>query len=713
MPHAPEPLEIEPEEVQDPFSRFAAIAIVVATLLGALVGYLEANASRNAELANVRAQGSMVRAMSGLVRANRSAQVDFGTFAQAEGELQQAANALQRRLFAGEAGEELALELAEERYRQLYGRTLQLTDLEPAGPAGPELDAAFPNRFFADSQREADRLWALADAANQEDAGWESQEANLTAVLTIFAVAVYLLGLSLTLAARVRLLLAGVGTALVLVGTAWAGWLALESPERSPPEAAAAFADARKAMLLATEEEGYREAERLFTRAIQLRPAFPQALAERAQATFRAGSPQIASFTSVSTPEALEASTDDLRRALDLGLDTRPVLGDLGFHAFLLGLQTDDPALLEESLAYTEAATEMDPSDPLLHYNRGVVLLAMGETEAARAAYREAARRTIYLDDEGTELRGNPALENEWVSGALTDLEILLAERPRLGETVKEIKELIVGTQSREEVGVGEATVGGTGLEVQLFSSKVQWEADLPGYDPETDVVSAQWYRRTQAGWVVMPEASGSVVPAGQEGAWFSLTATLPNTYPHRCLDDGTYRVELYVNGHLAGTGTSEHAFGDLEPTTVDDVNVAFCGPAAWKPYESEVEGLIEGAVAEDGSEGAYLFRLQTPERQYDDPVRESREWLDAMIDSFDSIFPAPPRPDVDAEVQFFLGLEGAAVEWYAYDGGSVIAGAGLSSDGAVIIGAVFGPDERFDEDLLRVFDSLVELRPL
>lgn len=712
MSRPPEPIDVAPEEVQDPFSRFAAIAIVVATLAGALVGYLEARASRAGELANVRAQSSMVRAMSGLVRADRAAQVDYGSFVVADRELHEATNSLQRQLFAS-GQDERALELAQERFRELSERTLKLTRLSFEGPLGPERDRTFPSRFFADSQRKADRLWALADAANAEDAGWEAREANLTAVLTLFAVAVYLLGLSLTLRERVRLLLAGVGSLLVVVGGLWAGLLALTPPTRAPDAAAGAFARGRQALFLATEREGFRRAAEQFTRAIELRPTFAQAYVERAQARFRAGSPQRAVFTSVSTPRALRSSSADLKRALELGLETRPVLGDLGFHTFLLGLQTEDQAELERSLGFTEEAIAADPTDPVGHYNRGVTLLAMGRAEEARASYREGARHTIYADVAERTLRQNPGTESEWVAGALTDLELLISELPDLADEALAMKELVVGSVSRQQIGVGEATVETTGVTVDTFSSKVQWQAPLPGFDPERDAVSAQWYRRTAEGWVGLPEASGTVGPMEQEGAWFAQSVTLPVTFPPRCLEDGTYRVELYVNGHLAGTGESEHRFGALTPTVADDVNVGLCRPAAWQRYDGEVPGLIEGSVAADGSEGVYVFRLQPPTREEEDPVAESRGWLRAMIDSFQDIFPAPPTFDREASEQFFLALEGPVVHWYTYEGGSVIAGAGLARDGAVILAAIFGPEERFGEDLLPVFDSLVELRPL
>lgn len=714
MPHAPEPIDIEPDALQDRFSRFAAISIVVATLAGAFVGYLEAQASREGALANVRAQRAMVEAMSGLVRTDRAAQVDYGIFALASLHDRGATSAFQQGLFATDPIEEVRLELEQERERALARAAHELTTLSLDGPESPTADPVFPGRFFADAQHQADRLWALANAANEEDASWEAAEANLTAALTMFAVAVYLLGLSLTLRERIRGLLAGLGVTLVVVGTVWATWLATHPPEAAPDAAARAFADGRRVFLLAAEPSDFAEATRHFDRAIELRPTFAQAYADRASASFLAGSPQFAMFTSITTPEALDASIADLERAHELGLETRSVLGELGFNTFLRGLRRDHDPDLEASAGFTRLGLRGDASDPVLHYNLGAALLALGDDAGARQAYLDAIRHTLFVGPDAGEARGNPFLEGLWVSGALTDLELVAASRPGRAEAVATTKELIVGSVSLGEVDArGEAEPAEVAAD--LFPTEVQWQSALPGYDPAADVVASYWYQETPGGWAALPEVSGVATPGGEEGAWFSLSPFLPQTFPPRCLPDDRYRVEVYVNGELAGTAEAEAGFATPEATVLGDLNVALCHPRGWQPSERNLAGFLGGAVEEGGGAGAYVLRFQRPSIQGEDPRVTAEIFLDTAIETFADLFPSVPTFDSSAGEDFFLGLEGPVKKWFSIDGGWVLAGAGLADDGAVIIGAVYGPADRFEDggDLLRVFDSLLEYRPL
>ncbi|HEX9824628.1 MAG TPA: tetratricopeptide repeat protein [Actinomycetota bacterium] len=734
MSSAPEPIEIEVEEVRDPFSRAVAIAIVVATLSGAMVGYAQSRASRASSFANVDAQQSLVRAMGGLVRADQAAQVDYHTFALAELLRHEAADVRQLSF----ARDSRLLRLEQARLAELARRTQSLTSITTDGEDGPERDPIFPFRFFSDSQLKADLLWALADAANEEDGAWEGREANYTAVLTLFAVAVYLLGLSLSLRIRIRRMLAAVGIGLIVVGGVWAVWLAVHTPARAPAEAAEAFADGRRALLLATGPEGYREAESHFSRSIGLRPTFAQAYVERAGARFLAGSPQSVYFGSLSTPGATRAAVTDLRTALELGLETRAVLGELGFETFLLGLQESNSTLIEESAGFTARAIALDPTDPVLRYNLGVARLATGDVAGAREAYRVGALSTIYEDPDlspaagedpppgatgqlgqrAPEPQGNLPLQQQWLSGALTDLELLVSHRPETAEVAAQLKEYLVGSVSRGEPGIGEATEAGT-AEVNLFPAEAQWRALLPGFDPEDDLISQQWYLETPQGWSGIPEVSGVRTPGldRQDRDWFRLESLVTSTFPARCLSDGRYRVELYVNGHLTATAEGEAAFGSPQATVLRDLSVAMCRPPGWEPLEDPVAGFFGGAVAPDRTAGAYIFRFQHPDlvAGRDPTAAVTPNFIDVSVENFAELLPDGVTFDSELEDPYFMGLDAPAQGYYAYPGGYVIGAAGVAEDGAVIVGLVFGPAKDFNEGgaALQLFDSLTEYAPL
>jgi tetratricopeptide (TPR) repeat protein len=705
-----------PEELRDRLSHTVAVLTVVTTLAAAVVGYLVASASRGDDLADLTAQRHAVRANGRFLRAQHRAQVDHETFVLADEQRRRAAAASQEKLFAaGQAAR--GFELDEARWNAMAERTQELTSISEAGPDGPQDDPAFPVRFFARHRREPVRLAALQDAANQESSVYEGKVAQHTAVITLFAVALYLFGLSFTMQPRVRRMFAGVGTFLLTAGLAWAGVTVARPVNRAPQQAADAYADAHVALETAASIEDYRRAERLFTRAIGLRPDFARAHVERADAAFLAGSPQRTGFASITRPRDLRRAIADLRAARELGTETVSVLGSLGFYTFAQAMQEDRPELLEESVAFTGRALELEGTDPVFHFNLAVALLADGRPKEAREAYAEGVRHVLYTDVRKKTLRGNPSLEEQWVAGALTDLELAVAGRGKaLAEEALAMKELVVGSASLGRPGAGTSQVAVPTVEADLFPAEVQWRAVLEGYDEERDTISAQWYYRDPSGlgWAVIPEPSGVASPRFDEALQqhFDLRSFLPDTVPPRCFPQGEYRVELYVNGRLAGTARQETTFGDLRAAVDRDIGVGLCHPPVWTPALGNLPGLLAGWVAEDGSAGAHILHLSPP-RQFDDlePAERSEVFLDTFIDAFGSLFPATPALDFTAESTFFMGLDGALNREYVYEGGRVLAGAGVDDQGAVTIGLVFAPQEAHDEGTPRqVYDSLVTI---
>ncbi len=702
------------EELRDRFSRIAATLIVVGTLAGAVVGFLQTSAGRQSSAAGVAAQRYATQAMGQLLRAQQSAQVDFENYALADRQRRLAASARQRFIFLTGPYEQTAT-LAQDRWEQLATQTAELTAITADRPDGPVLDPGFPTEFFANSIRGAVRLRALQDAANEADGAWSSKESTYTAILTLFAVALYLLGLSLTVTFGIKRMFAGLGLALVVLGSGWAAVVAASSPEAPSETAADAFASGHVKLQSAGSRAQYQAAVADFDRAIELRPTFGQAYQERSEAIVGAGSPQAQGALSVIAPEALEASTRDLEKALELGVENQTVLGNLGFHAFLEGLNGDSDEPFERSVGYTRRAMEINPRNPIFGYNLGVALLATGEVEEARAAYEDAIGLTIYSDVGEQVLRQDPGTEQFYVAGALTDLELLVGARPDVAGPVQELKELIVGSASLGMIGIGETAVEIGAIDVAAFPAEVQWQADLPNYDAATDVVSQQWYYRDPSGlgWASLPNVSGVVTPTEEDdGGFFVLRSWLASSFPPSCLREGTYRVELYVNGRLLSTGESEVALPELSAYVPRDLNAAMCRPTDWVRSEHFAAGWYDGFVSEANDAGVYVFRWSPPRAD------ATFDLLDGTIDIFSNFFPGKPVFDesLGTDTDFFLSLENPRKRWYDYPGGDVRAGAGLADDGSVIVAVVFGPDDMFDEDGdlgLRIFDSIIELEPL
>jgi tetratricopeptide (TPR) repeat protein len=700
------------EELRDRLSRATAVFIVLATLAAAVAGYLLALASRSGDNATVLAQRRAVEAAAEQQQARTWSQAQFDSFVLATEARQNQAEAARRGL--GESGAaDARFRFEEQRWGKVAGRLDQLTEvlgdqltgLHIAGRLGPEGDPSFPARLNAETRRESLRREGLEDAANELASGWSGKSTTYTAILTLFAVSLYLLGFSQALRGRLRRLLAGFGVLLILAGAAWAGAESLDRPTLASDEAAARYADGKVALDVgwdAYDNSSYRQAQRAFSEAIRLRPSFAAAYASRATATFSAESPQQSGFISLTTRTALRRSIEDGRKALELGLRNVNVLASIGFDAFELGVLDFDADLLAESLRFNQEAASLAPRDPPIVFNMAVALLAAGEAERAEGLYRRAASLA----------RGQGSV----VAGALTDLAFLQRFRPLLKGDVTRMKEIVVAGAFPDTVNGGpEVTLSGGSVEI--FAGKVEvQDLRLTNFDPD-DAVVVEWYYDDPQhhGEFVLPEISGfTFLTDAGDGTFFAEEAYLADTVPARCLLPGTYRAELYVDGRLVGEVSVDAGQQPLRPEVLADFDVAMCIPPGWT-RKAPLPGVVEGFESADGSEGLYVVREDLPAAATGlEPRKVAGIALSSVVDltSANEIIPKDLTPEKGAAGGYFLGLDGGFSKYLDFESGNVLAGAGVNErQGLILVGMAFGPEEGFSEarrGLLSVFDSMI-----
>jgi tetratricopeptide (TPR) repeat protein len=119
---------------------------------------------------------------------------------------------------------------------------------------------------------------------------------------------------------------------------------------------------------------------------------------------------------------------DDFQQALNLGRDDVYLQGNLGWAAYLLG---DD----ETAIRTSATARQLAPDRPDLAFNEALILLAAGQSEAARVAYEEAIDLTLTVDDVLT--------RSTYFGVAYNDLEQLAQRQPDLTSIIKELQERI------------------------------------------------------------------------------------------------------------------------------------------------------------------------------------------------------------------------------------------------------------------------------
>jgi len=123
-----------------------------------------------------------------------------------------------------------------------------------------------------------------------------------------------------------------------------------------------------------------------------------------------------------------DKAQSDFQKALDLGRDDIYVQGNLGWAAYMAGDY-------ETAIRASAAARQLAPQRPDLAFNEALHLLAAGQIDAARTAYREAIDLTLSLDDTLT--------RSTYFGVAYKDLADLQQRQPSLSQTIKEIQQEI------------------------------------------------------------------------------------------------------------------------------------------------------------------------------------------------------------------------------------------------------------------------------
>lgn len=699
-------------------SGIVAIVIAFATLVAALAGFLQADSAYQAGARREAAEQLSLQALASSHSAQQRAQVELETFARWTEQRTRAGNALVASLYEAsdpDRANQLTLEM--ERWETLAAATLALSEIDPESEFGPEQDRTFPTRYFSAATQESLRLNALQDAANEEASALDRRAASYTAILAMLAVSLYLFGLTLAVTGQWRRFgFLGVGLGMLTVGMLWLVQSVLTPGVEINDEAAAAYARGRVALINATDRTGYEQAIAHYDTAIELRPSFARAYSDRSDAIFLSESPQRTGFISIVPPEALERARADLERARSLGQEGASTYGSLGFYGFSQGVQEADVTLLNESAEFTRQAIALDPLQPIYRYNLAVTYVAAGRFDEARAAYQEAVARTLYLDLANTRTRGEPFVQEQWLAGALTDLEIVRRYRPELEDSIRTFKEQIVGRVSRQsaDAPAGSPSVF-SDIQLNVFPAEVQWQGTVEGYDAARDTISAQWYHQDPQGlgWAVIPEVSRTETPTvGSDGRLFQLSPYMSRVFPPACLPSGSYRVELYVNGRLAAEGSAAVDFGQYDSFFSGELTVALCRPPDWVRREDRLPGLIDGFQSPDLQHGVYAARLPLLGSIRNLPdVAASVE--DITIESFVELFPARPTFWAEAGTtnDYFMGMSDTAWRWYDYGAGYVRIAAGLTSDGAVVMGMVYGPYAWFDGDEpYRILNSMISV---
>ena len=263
-------------------------------------------------------------------------------------------------------------------------------------------------------------------------------------------------------------------------------------------------------------------------------------------------------------------------------------------------------------------------------------------------------------------------------------------------------------------------------VQILVTPSSISWVATAPpDVDTATDVLSAQWYEQGPGGaWLGMPEVSGVLDPRGNPQLPRQESRNiLSSSIPPRCLGSGRYRVELYVNGHLAGEGETEAALRPLTPFVDRVLNLTMCHPAEWRPSPATLEGFRDVLTSPDRTQGAVLVRYNVPSLPENLRKLEPQELTTALLRttmaSLRGVLPGAVTQASPVTHKRYIWPEGPSQRGFKLRGGGfAFAQAGVDSgDDAAFVTIVFGPHRLFlptgpaEQNLLTVATSISEYR--
>lgn len=536
----PPPPQAEPpssDEMTDPIQRLVAVLIIAVTLVGAVFAFLQTQAGNRETSAGREAQTASLRSMALLIQGSRQinqsevaydASTDHG-WLRFSYDLE-TENPDENVGYAGVLGR---VHLAAEEELAKNSAILQDEMYAPKTEGGL-LDWS---QFYEDRYRGSYASAEFEKAWGRERDGWSAKGSQYVTVITVFAVALFLLGLTLTVPGNARRPFLGMGTVVAIIAAIWGVTIFARSVQSPSPVAINAYVDGIVEENAAASVEEYETAVGHFTRAIGARDDYQEAYVGRSGAYFSLD------FLNPDGPQGTEPARDDLERAVELNPDDYLAWGNLGAVEFWLGDY-------ESAGAATDRALELRPKNPTIVLNKAIFL----KLENSEEAYDAHMARTRELFVSLPELIRTFTLDRYQQV-----FDLGKKHRPEIADKVAEFEEDVLRMRHQIEVSLAlngdgtpppvEATMGELEFDLEENDTKLLVSFDYEGMED-----GQTWQYRTYVDgaldkdFTLEPEGWTFDVPDGG----LILTFTRPEGF-----DAGTaVRTEIFVEGNLLTAGT-------------------------------------------------------------------------------------------------------------------------------------------------------------
>jgi len=507
-------------------ARWVAVLIMVVTLLGAVFTFLQNAASsrafsaaRRSDAAAVEAEGEAVRAAGHL-----SAQWRIWTLFLEESQIMVSLRG---------SGTPAAAALAPGYYAAA---------MATGSFAGFDLGGQFSEewqKLFEETWASVTRAGEFQKAYAAERSAWGAKSGQFVAVVTVLAVALFLLGLSRTsVAASSGPLLVWSGLAVAGVASIWGLTVLFRVVPPPSAEAIDAYVEGQVALASAFGLEDLEVAQDAFTRAVAARPDYSDAYFGRGLArgqldVYRIGGPL-----------GSEGARADFGLVVTLDPFNAVAWNNLAVAQFWLGD-------LDGAIGASRRAAAIGPDDPLADLNLALFLLLDGDAEGYEAQLSSA--RALLGGGEVHDARRAAAVAN-----ALGETYLAEQYRPEYADAARRYREDLLRLD--HQISVGKQFFG-TGVPAPVdarispftFALSADRTELVVTFDATGVVAGQRWLWRTYRGGV--EDALLSPEPEVWPFAVPDYRAAITLTVPEGFVAGVPVRVEVFVEGNLLQAG--------------------------------------------------------------------------------------------------------------------------------------------------------------
>ncbi|WP_433367691.1 tetratricopeptide repeat protein [Streptosporangium sp. CA-115845] len=557
------------EDLDTPYKRHLSLAVVLIALLGGALGYLASDAGAREDRTMRDAQRAAITAMSEHITVEAEAEenrVNLG-----------AMTPLKQRhdldAIRAELLERRAESAAATRWKRAYSQ-VQSTSALTSGKYVNRLDM-----LYSDLYVDANRATLRQQSAQETASEWGDKNNVYVAGVTLLAVALALLGLSLTVSVSTRRYLVWPAALLTVTCLVSSVVALVTPPETTSEEAVRAVAEGDRLASL----RDFKGAVKAYDRAAAADGDYVTVYEHRSAARVLAASPErsTSNYVYSSAPRsAWVAAAADLTRALELGGERYVVLLRLGG----VNIHLPDHKKAEE---YSRRAIALNPAPPLPWLNLLAALAGQGRAADARRLAADLIKRI--------KARPDPAERAELYAAMRTTLDIVASQRDDIRDLAAELQGALVGAQGEE---LAPNTRQAPAATVSRLAVAVQGARITAGYTYRDLPKGAQvgmitYYRPSSTDeWSqrhdLVQIAASTLEKSSGEGIWSLVDGNCPPA--------GEYRVDLY-------TGTRRLASATAPVTTVNTAllkphndwigGLALCRPDTWK-FSADLAGSAE-----------------------------------------------------------------------------------------------------------------------